>query len=89
MGSRHIATVTALATYPVFYHSQAVRVRGAVSEQDGLFRLEQDGAQVWLVAAPSGRLPDAKTASEVTGTFLDVGRLEANDVPQRRASWRR
>ena len=29
-----------------------------------------------------GRLPDPKTVSEVTGTFLDVGRLERTELPQ-------
>jgi Bacterial Ig-like domain len=80
MGSRRIATVTALSTFPLFFHSQAVRVRATVTEENGVLRLEQGGARVWLAAAQGGRLPDAKTAAEVTGTFLDVGRLDANDL---------
>jgi hypothetical protein len=80
MGSRRIATVTALATFPLFFHSQAVRVRATVTEENGILRLEQGGARVWLAATSGGRMPDAKTAAEVTGTFLDVGRLDANDM---------
>jgi hypothetical protein len=77
---RRIATVTALVTYPVFYHVQAVRVRASAHEENGLFRLEQNGARVWLVAGASGRLPDPNTTTEITGTFLDVGRLEQSEA---------
>jgi hypothetical protein len=80
MGSRRIATVTALASFPLFFHTQAIRVRATVTEENGVLRLEQGGARVWLAAAQGSRLPDAKTSAEVTGTFLDVGRLDANDM---------
>jgi hypothetical protein len=76
---RRIATITALNTFPVFYHLQSVRVRGSVREQDGLFSMEHEGARVWLVNSPNGRLPDPNTTSEVTGTFMDVGRLEQSE----------
>lgn len=77
---RRITTLTALTTFPVFYHLQPVHVRGTAREQDGMFRLEHDAARVWLVNGPSGRLPDANAASEVTGTFMDVGRLDPSDA---------
>ena len=80
LGARRIATVAAVATFPVFYHTQAVRLRGTVTEEHGVFRLEQGGARVWMATATGGRLPDVKSVSEVTGTFLDVGRLDANDL---------
>lgn len=79
-GSRRIATVTALATFPLFFHSQPVRVRATVTEENGVLRLEHGGARVWLAAAPNARMPDPKTVAEVTGTFLDVGRLDPTDL---------
>jgi hypothetical protein len=80
LGTRRIATVAAMVTFPLFFQSQAVRVQGTVTEENGVLRLEQGGSRVWLVAAAGGRMPDAKSVSEVTGTFLDVGRLEQTDL---------
>lgn len=77
--ARRIATVTALTTFPLFYHSQAVRVRATVTEENGVPRLDHGASRVWLAAPTGGPLPEAKTAAEVTGTFVDVGRLEPND----------
>jgi hypothetical protein len=56
-----------------------VRVRAAAREENGLFSLEDAGTRVWLVAAPNGRLPDAKSTSDVYGVFFDVGRLDPGD----------
>jgi hypothetical protein len=78
--SRRIATVTALTTFPLFYHSQAVRVRAMVTEENGVLRLDHGGSRVWLAAAAGGQVPEPKAVSEVTGAFLDVGRLDVNDM---------
>jgi hypothetical protein len=76
---RRTTTLTALATYPLFFNGQPVRVRAAAREENGLFSLEDGGTRVWLVAAPNGRLPDAKSTSDVYGVFFDVGRLDPGD----------
>lgn len=80
--SRRIATVDALVTYPFFFHGQAVRVRATAREEDGVYRLEHEGRRVYLVAGPGGELPDAGEVSELTGIFLDAGRLDQNDPRQ-------
>ncbi len=76
---RRTTTLTALATYPLFFNGQPVRVRAAAREENGLFSLEDGGTRVWLVAGPNGRLPDAKSTSDVYGVFFDVGRLDPGD----------
>jgi hypothetical protein len=76
---RRTTTLTALATYPLFFNGQPVRVRAAAREENGLFSLEDGGTRVWLVAGPNGRLPDAKSTSDVHGVFFDVGRLDPGD----------
>jgi hypothetical protein len=78
--TRKVATVAALARFPFFFHTQPVRVRGRASERQGLFHLEREAAQVWLVPGSSGRLPDPGTDAEVTGLYLDVGRLDRTDT---------
>lgn len=78
--TRKVATVAALARFPFFFHTQPVRVRGQASERQGLFQLEREGARVWLVPGTSGRLPDPGKDAEVTGLYLDVGRLDRNDT---------
>ncbi|HEY8550589.1 MAG TPA: Ig-like domain-containing protein [Vicinamibacterales bacterium] len=80
-GTRKVATVDALVTYPLFFHSQPVRVRATAQEQDGLYRLLGEGGTVWLLPGQSGSLPDAGSLVEITGTFFDVGRLEPTDTP--------
>jgi hypothetical protein len=78
--TRKVATVTALARFPFFFHGQPVRVRGTANEQKGLLQLEHDGAHVWLVPGGTGRLPDTGKESDVTGTYVDVGRLDRTDA---------
>src|SRR5688572_27903422 len=67
--ARKVATVTSLARFPFFFHTQAVRVRGAASEANGTFQLERDGARVYLVPGGTGKLPDPGKDVEVTGTY--------------------
>jgi hypothetical protein len=77
--TRKVATVTALARFPFFFHTQPVRVRGKATERNGLFRLEREAAHVWLLPGSSGRMPDAGKEAEITGTYVDVGRLDRTD----------
>jgi Bacterial Ig-like domain len=78
-GSRRVATLIALTTFPFFFHTQPVRVRGTATEKGGLFRIDDDGAGVWLLPGPNGRLPDPGRLAEVTGVAFDVGRVERTD----------
>lgn len=77
--TRRTATLAALATYPVFFNGQAVRVRAMAREQDRLFSLEDAGTRIWLTALPGGTLPDPGEPADVYGQFVDVGRLEPGD----------
>ena len=78
--TRKVATIAALARFPFFFHTQPVRVRGQASERQGLFQLEREAARIWLVPGSGGRLPDPGKEAEVTGLYLDVGRLDRNDT---------
>jgi hypothetical protein len=78
--TRKAATVAALVRFPFFFHTQPVRVRGKAAEKDGLFQLEHEAARVWLVAGGTGKLPDPGAESEVTGLYVDVGRLDRTDA---------
>jgi len=74
---RKAATLAALSAYAGFYHLQAVRVRAKlVTDQVGTALLSGD-TRLLVVG-------DAATAQvagdvEVTGTFIDVGRLAQDD----------
>ena len=78
--TRKVATVPALARFPFFFHTQPVRVRAMASERNGIFQLEKEGARVWLLPGSSGRMPDPGKDAEVTGTYVDVGRLDRTDT---------
>jgi len=78
--TRKVATVTALARFPFFFHGQPVRVRGMATERQGLLQLEHDAAHVWLVPGGTGKLPEAGKDAEITGTYVDVGRLDRTDA---------
>jgi hypothetical protein len=78
--ARKATTVDALVAYPVFFHTQAVRVRGALLERERGHVLRHGDAEV-RVAGPAvaGAASAPDTVVEVTGTFLDVGRLTEGD----------
>jgi hypothetical protein len=77
--TRKTATVAALARFPFYFHTQPVRVRGTAVERQGLLQLEREAAHVWLIAGGTGRLPEAGKETEITGVYVDVGRLERTD----------
>ena len=78
--TRKAATVAALVRFPFFFHTQPIRVRGKATEKDGLFQLEHEGARVWLMPGGTGKLPDPGSDAEITGLYVDVGRLERTDA---------
>lgn len=83
--TRKSATVEALATYPAFFHTQPVRVRGEVREREGALVLAAQAREVLLAgsAARGGGAPGDRV--EVVGSFLDAGRLEPGDARLRGA----
>lgn len=74
--ARRATTITALRSYPGFYHQQQVSVIGAVkaeSVDDALFA--SDEATVRLIARELPR----EGKLEARGQFLDIGRLSPDD----------
>ena len=78
--TRKAATIAGLVRFPFYFHTQPVRVRGLATEKDGQFQLEHEGARVWLVPGGTGKLPDPGKETEITGVYVDVGRLERTDA---------
>jgi hypothetical protein len=75
---RRATRVDSLLAYGVFYNQQPVRVRGTLSVgQDGP-ELVARGQRV--LAPGSTPLADPKAEVELTGTFVDVGRLAPDDT---------
>jgi hypothetical protein len=74
---RRATMLDALVTYPGFYHLQPVRVRARlVTDQVGTALL---GGETRLLAVGDAALGQRDGDVEVTGTFLDVGRLTQED----------
>jgi hypothetical protein len=85
---RRTTTVPALLTYPLFFHNQAVRIRGELTGTEGQtpWYLNADSRQVMVMPSrktgSSASLPTPGAGSKLTdivGYFLDVGRLEQGD----------
>lgn len=79
--TRRTTTVTSLLTYPIFFHAQPVRVRGELSGLTGElpWRVTGDGRELLVVPGTNSRIDVREagpTAVDITGVFLDVGRLE-------------
>jgi hypothetical protein len=70
-------TVEAVLAYPMFFHTQAVRLRGEVRMRDGVTLLVEDAQEVLLFERGGPASP--RDRAQVTGTFVDVGRLEPGD----------
>ena len=80
--ARRATTLDALLAYPGFYHLQAVRVRARlVTDQVGTALLFGESR---LLTVGDAAVAHREGDVEVTGTFIDVGRLTADD--QRAAS---
>ncbi len=74
---RKAATLGALTAYAGFYHLQAVRVRAKlVTDQVGTALLSGDTR---LLAIGDAAVAQVSGEVEVTGTFIDVGRLTQDD----------
>ncbi len=82
--ARHTTTVPALLAYPLFFHNQAVRVRGDLTGIEGQapWYLQSDNRQVMVMPGRNGDaiLPTGSSKqTDILGVFLDVGRLEQGD----------
>ncbi len=78
--SRKTATVEALLAYPMFFHTQQVRVRGELRLRGRDVLLGAGGHEVRLAGATAeAAARPTDTRVEVRGLVLDAGRLEAGD----------
>lgn len=77
-GTRKATTVAALGRYPAFFHTQTVRVRGAIEDRDGVPTLVSGDRAVALAGRAAADAPRDEPV-EVTALFVDVGRLEPGD----------
>jgi hypothetical protein len=78
---RRLTTIDALRQYPGYFHLQNVLVHGEFAESGPRIVLRANERDIRVI------LNDQKTVSglaEVRGTFVDIGRLEADDprVPE-------
>lgn len=74
---RRATTLDALAAYPGFYHLQGVRVRARlVTDQVGTALLS---GQTRILAVGDAATAHGEGDVEVTGVFIDVGRLTPDD----------
>lgn len=80
-GARQVATtVGALVTYPVFFHTQSVKVRGSLRVSGAQASLVSGENSVLLAGREAeGMVGNPSAAVEVSGTFVDVGRLTDGD----------
>ena len=78
-GTRRATTVAAIVAYPVFFHTQPVRVRGTLVARDGRTYLRAGDADLLVAGADDAGPGPAASEVEATGTFVDVGRLEPGD----------
>lgn len=76
-GGRRSTTVDSLTAYPVFHHLHAVRVRGRLVTDGVGTALLGGGARVLLIGDAASASADGEV--EVTGAFIDVGRLSQDD----------
>ena len=75
-GTRRVATVTAIKSFPGFYHGQPVLVRGELRDSETHPTLTAGEDFVRLVGKDT--LPEPG-AFDVRGEVLDVGRMQADD----------
>ena len=75
--ARHVTTAHLLSTYGHFFHGTQISFLGTVTDVDGVAAAplseKQRAALIWQ----QPQMPDGQVILE--GTFLDLGRLEAND----------
>lgn len=77
--SRKATTVEALATYPMFFHLQPVRVRGELRVREREFLLAANAREVRVAGQAAASAAGSDARVEVSGVFVDAGRLEAGD----------
>lgn len=78
-GTRRATTVDALVAYPAFFHTQAVRVRGTIARRGIMNVITARDRDLLLAGREADSFNESTTTVEVSGVFLDVGRLEQTD----------
>jgi hypothetical protein len=76
-GTRRVTTVTAIHTFPGFYHSQPVLLRGEIKDIETHPAISSGDETLRLLTRD--HLPTGNGAYDVRGEVLDIGRLEQND----------
>lgn len=76
---RRTTTVAALVSYPVFFHAQAVRVRGELVPGREAPRLRAGEHEVIVAGRAATEASLSSGEVEVLGRFFDVGRLGLDD----------
>ncbi|MEX2272968.1 MAG: Ig-like domain-containing protein [Vicinamibacterales bacterium] len=74
---RHVTTAHALSQYGHFFHGAQISFLGTVTEAGGLPVVSIGETQHAAVTWQQPQAPDGQVV--LRGTFLDLGRLEAND----------
>lgn len=72
-----LTTLDGLRQFPSYFHLQTVVVRGSVARTDSRVSLRTETHEIRLLL-PAGAVAPEGTA-EARGTFVDVGKLDAND----------
>ncbi len=75
--TRRITTVTAIHTFPGFYHSQPVLLRGEIKDIETHPAVASGDETLRLLSRE--HLPTGSGTYDVRGEVLDIGRLEQND----------
>jgi Big-like domain-containing protein len=74
--ARRAANITALLTFPAFYHSRQIVIVGDVStDKNGRARVSDGSSSLRLLF--KGSVPDGP--GEIRGEFWDLGRMKADD----------
>lgn len=79
--ARKATTTHALNAHPLFFHGSPVRVRGTIRATDDgrRIRLAYEGRSVLLAGSAVMGEVTSEGIVEITGTFVDVGRLDPGD----------
>ena len=75
--TRRLTTIDALKQYPGFFHLQSVLLRGEIDDATPRLQLKADEQAIRIILDEG--VATKKSAVEVRGVLIDVGRLEPGD----------
>ena len=73
--ARHATNLSALLTYPGYYHGRPILIVGKVEAANGQLQVSNDAGAVHLLA--KGNAPEG--VDEIRGEFWDLGRMRPDD----------